>query len=128
VNQFLQDKMRGVEDTARDAAQKLVWRLLLGITVGLIWLAGIGFLTTSVFLALSAVMGIAWAALLIGLLLVLVGAGPVAIINYQWSKKELAKVPETPPAAGADASNVATTVAFTAAFVLARYLGGEKPD
>lgn len=119
--------MSAVEGKARNGVNKMLWRLLLGIMVGLIGVAGLGFLTASAFLALSAVMSAAWAALLIGLGLLLVAVGCVAIAKKPWSKKGLANAPKTQTAAAMDASNVAPTVAFTAAFVLGRYLGGDKP-
>ncbi|MFT6447227.1 hypothetical protein [Pseudophaeobacter arcticus] len=128
MNQFLTDAMRGVEGSARDAAQKVLWRLFLEISVGLIGLAGFGFITASAFLALSASLGAAWAALSTGLGLLLAAGGCVAIVKKPWSKQHLANAPNAPPIPTAtDPAGVAATVAFTAAFVLARYLGDDKP-
>lgn len=129
MNQFLTDAMRGVEGSARVAAQKVLWRLFLEISVGLIGLAGLGFITASAFLALSAPLGAAWAALLIGLGLLLAAGGCVAIVKKPMPKQHLANAPNAPPIpSGTKPAGVAATVAFTAAFVLARYLGDDKPD
>lgn len=129
MNQFLKDAMRGVEGSARVAAQKVLWRLFLEISVGLIGLAGLGFITASAFLALSASLGAALAALLTGLGLLLAAGGCVAILKKPWSKQQVANAPKAPPIPSAtDPTGVAATVAFTAAFVLARYLGDDKPD
>ena len=103
--------------------------LVLEISVGLIGLAGLGFITASAFLALSALLGAAVAAFLTGLGLLLAAGARVAIVKKSWSKQYLANPPKAPPIPSAtDPSNVAATVAFTAAFVLARYLGDDKPD
>ncbi|MCZ4354572.1 hypothetical protein O4H61_18810 [Roseovarius aestuarii] len=103
--------------------------MFLEISVGLIGLAGFAFITASAFLALSASLGAALAALLTGLGLLLAAGGCVAIVKKPWSKQHLANAPNAPPIPSAtDPSNVAATVAFTAAFVLARYLGDDKPD
>lgn len=97
MNQFLKDAKRGVEGSAQDAAQKVLWRLFLEISVGLIGLAGLGFITASAFLALSASLGAAWAALLTGLGLLLAAGGFVAIVKRPWSKQHLANAPIAPP-------------------------------
>ena len=129
MNRFLKDAMRGVEGSARDAAQNLLWRLFLTVSVGLIGLGGFGFITASAFLALSASLGAAWAALSTGLGLLLAAGGCVAIVKKPMPKPHLANAPNAPSIPSAtDPAGVATTVAFTAAFVLARYLGNDKPD
>lgn len=129
MNQFLKDAMRGLEGSARVAAQKVLWRLFLEISVGLIGLAGLGFITASAFLALSAVLGATLAALLTGIGLLFAAGGCVAIIKKPMPKQHLANAPNAPPIPSAtDHTGVAATVAFTAAFVLARYLGDDKPD
>ena len=129
MNQFLTDAMRGVEGSAQDAAQKVLWRLFLEISVGLIGLAGLGFITASAFLALSASLGAALAALLTGLGLLLAAGGCVAIVKKPMPKPHLANAPIAPPIPSAtNPAGVAATVAFTAAFVLARYFGDDKPD
>lgn len=129
MSQFLKDAMRGVECSARDVAQKVLWRLFLEISVGLIGLAGLGFITASGFLALSASLGAALAAFLTGLGLLLAAGGCVAIVKKSWLKQYPANPPKAPPIPSAtDPTGVAATVAFTAAFVLGRYLGDDKPD
>ena len=51
------------------------------------------------------------------------------IVKKPMPKQDLANAPKAPPIPSAtDPSNVAATVAFTAAFVLARYLGDDKPN
>ncbi|MGJ8605468.1 MAG: hypothetical protein ACSHXH_15230 [Marivita sp.] len=129
MNQFLTDALRGGEGSARDAAQKVLWRLFLEISVGLIGLAGFGFITASAFLVLSASLGAALAALLTGLGLLLAAGGCVAIVKKPMPKQDHANAPNAAPSPSAtDPAGVAATVAFTAAFVLARYLGDDKPD
>lgn len=128
MKQLVQDTIRGVKGIARDAAQKLFWRFLLGTSLCLIWCAGLGFLTASAFLALGALMEPAWSAFFVGLLLLLVAAGSVAFIRKASARQHRATAPKGPPTANVETSGALATVAFTAAFVLARYLDGEKTD
>lgn len=129
MNKFLQDTLRGVEGSARDAAQKVIWRLTFGISVGLIGLAGLGFLAASAYLTLSSAVGLTLAALIIGVGLILLAGGLLLLSKRSSSKpapEDAGKA--TPVASRTGGANLAPTIAFTAAYVLARYLSADRPE
>ncbi len=121
--------MRGVESSARDAARKLLWRGLLGLSGCLAGLVALGFLTASAFVALSAELGAGLAALFIGIGFLVFAVALLALASGHRPDPNAAKTPVPPPvASGAETPDEAAIIAFTAAFVLARYLTGGKPD
>ncbi len=128
MTRFLDDTVSGVARVARRGAFKLLALFMLGLSGYLIGVAGIGFLTVWAFLSLSMALGNGYAALLIGLGLTLLGAGILAVF-WQCSKPGPADVPQSKPAAPqAERDDAPSLIAFTAAFVLARYLMGENRD
>lgn len=119
----------GVENSVRDGAHKVLWQVLLGLSGYLIAVAGVGFLIIAAYLALSASLGVGPAALLIGIGLVLVGGAILALANRRPAKPVPEDEKKPPPTvSGADAANAGSMLAFTAAFVLGRYLTGDKRD
>lgn len=128
MNRLFDDAVHGAARFARGGACKLLALFMLGLSGYLIGVAGIGFLTVWVFLSLSMALGKGYAALLIGLGLTLLGAGVLALF-WRWSKPAPVDVAQSRPAAPqADMDDAPSLIAFTAAFVLARYFTGEKRD
>jgi hypothetical protein len=116
---FLQTAARDAERRAR----RLMLITMLGFASGLMAVAGIGFVTAWAFLTLSVSMGPGLAALLIGLGLFGL-AGAVLAFAVSLASKPAPKLasehkPETADPGKPDAVAV---IAFTAAFVLGRYL------
>lgn len=103
--------------------------ILLALAGGLTGAAGMGFLTAWAYLTLSVAVGNGPAALLTGLGLTMLAVALLALARHRLSTPDLAdpsvKHPK-PPAK--DQADVASQIAFTAAFVLARYLGEGKRD
>jgi len=125
LNRFLGDTMHGM---ARDGVQKLLLLILLGLSAFLIGTAGFGFLIACGFLMLSTAWGAELAALALGLGLTLLAVVLGIWVKRHWWNTARTMAPETdapaaktPEDAGRDA---ASQVAFTAAFVLGRYLIG----
>lgn len=107
----------------RDGARKVMWEVLFGLSAVLIGLAGLGFLTASAYLALSEIVGAVWAAFCVGLVLVALAGGFVALAQRRPSRP--AAVADPKPASGGDnpdAADLGSMIAFTVAFVLARSL------
>jgi hypothetical protein len=130
--------LQAVEGRLRDDANHLLWRMGFYLSVWLIGMAGIGFVIASGYLALDSLLGAGWAAVLLGLVLIALAGGGLALTAKRKAKApaaqpapvpdpEPAPVPASPVPAGA-ASAEASTVAFTAAFVLGRYLTRERHD
>ena len=124
MNRFLDQIL---QRAARESARKLLLPLVLGLSATLIMLVGIGFLLTSAFITLAAAWGPAMAALSLGLGLTVLAAVLMLVAKTQMSRKggATAQTPPPPVAANAD-RNGASLVAFTAAFVLGRYLTGKR--
>ncbi len=126
MNPLIKDILHGLEDRSRVRANKMQRRVLLGLSGCLIGLAGLGFLTAAAFLALSTVAGPAWSALITGVVLLILAGGFLALVCKPLPNSIPADVQETDtPPAGADPANTGVMIAFTAAFVLARYLNGD---
>jgi hypothetical protein len=130
VNRFLQDSLLGVENAAEEAGHKVLSRLLLGVSGCLTALAGLGFLCASSFLALSPLLGAGWATFVIGAGLIVLAGVLLALSGRRTSKPLPKAVPAAPPPSppAAEAGETGSIIAFTAAFVLARYLAGDKQD
>lgn len=103
--------------------------ILLALAGGLTAAAGVAFLTVWVYLTLSIAVGQASAALLTGLGLAIVAAGLLVFARNRLTKKTAADPPVSQPAAPATGeTDFASQIAFTVAFVLARYLGEGRRD
>ena len=123
MNRFLDQIL---QRAARESARKLLLPLVLGLSAALIMLVGSGFLLASAFITLAAAWGPAMAALSLGLGLTVLAAVLMLIAKTQMSRKAVATA-RTPPPVAADADrDGASLVAFTAAFVLGRYLTGKR--
>lgn len=119
---------RAARDVRMDV-RKMILPGMLALAAGLSGAAGMGFLTAWAYLALAAAIGHGPAALLVGLGHVLLSAGLVFVARRVLSKPapdDASK--KTPGPHGNEAGDAASQLAFTAAFVLARYLGEKKRD
>jgi hypothetical protein len=123
VSGSLAAALTGAAADARVGARKAM-RQGLALALGcLIGATGLGFLTASAFLALEAPLGAATAALVVGLALSLLAVGILALARSRPPRP----LPVAPPRLTAEAPRPPDPVpllAFTAAFVLARYLTG----
>lgn len=106
---------------ARDAMRRGL-ALALGCLIGA---AGLGFLTASAFLALEATLGAATGALVVGLALSLMAGGIVAMARgLRQRPPPPHAMPPRPAVEPPPPPDAVPLLAFTAAFVLARYLTG----
>ena len=123
MNRFLDETLHRF---AREGARKLLRPILLCLTARLFGTAGIGFLVAWAFLILSAAWGPAMAALSLGAGLTLL-AGIFLVVAVRPLSKPAAAAAPTPRSLGPkDAErDGASLVAFTAAFVLGKYLTGD---
>lgn len=113
-------------DARKDMGAMLV-PALLALAGGVTGVAALGFLVASAYVALGAVMGYGLAALLTGSGLVLLSLGLIVLSRRQMSQRGPADPARKTPAAQESAeSDTASEIAFTTAFVLARYLGGDR--
>jgi predicted lipid-binding transport protein (Tim44 family) len=125
---ILDDMVHSIARNVRMDIRKLLSPVLLALAGGLIGATGIGFLTAWAYLTLSAAVGHGSAALLIGLGYLMLSAGLVFLANRQLAKHDPGDPSRKQPSAqGKEATDAASEIAFTAAFVLARYLGAGKP-
>lgn len=119
----IQSLLRDVEGRARDGAQHLLLWLAFCVSVWLIGMAGIGFVIASAYLALWSLLGAGWAAVLIGLVLTGLAVGLWAFTIKRGGRAiPDTSAPASPAPPSAASSAEASTVAFTAAYVLGRYL------
>jgi len=125
VNGSIATALTGAAQDARNRARRAM-RQGLALTLGcLIGAAGLGFLTASAFLALEASLGATTAALLVGLAISIVAGGILAVSRRRAERPLPAGWVPPPPAAQAPhPPDAGPLLAFTAAFVLARYLKG----
>ena len=115
-------------EVRRDAG-KLVMSVLVALAGGLIGTAGAAFLTAWAYLTLSVKVGYGPAALLIGFALTVLAAALLVFAINRLLKKIAADPPVSQPVAPVTGeADFAAEVAFTAAFVLARYLGEGRRD
>jgi len=123
------DIMHSISRDARKDARAMLIPALLVLAGGVTGVAGLGFLVASAYVALGAVLGFGLAALLTGSGLALLSLGLVVLARRQMSEQGPADpAGKTPAAQDSAASDTASEIAFTTAFVLARYLGGDRRD
>jgi hypothetical protein len=124
---IVSDLLRGIGRDVRKDARKLLFPMLLALTGVLTGAAAAAFLTAWAYLALSTAISHASAALLIGLGFALLTAGLLALARRCLvtgvQEGMPAHQPEAPETAAPDPASL---VAFTAAFVLARFLAKER--
>lgn len=102
---------------------------MLALAGGLSGGAGVVFLTAWAYLTLSIAIGQASASLLLGLAFSILALGLLALARKRLSEKPPADPPLTRPKILATGeADFATQMAFTAAFILARYLNDIKRD
>jgi predicted lipid-binding transport protein (Tim44 family) len=126
---FLDEIVHSIGQDVRMDAREMLLPALLALAGGLTGATGVGFLTAWAYLTLGIAVGHGTAALLIGVVYTLLAGGLIFLARRQLSKHD----PEDPSrkqprAHGKDATDAASQFAFTAAFVLARYLGEGKRD
>ncbi|MBC7284431.1 hypothetical protein [Hoeflea sp.] len=103
--------------------------VLLALAGGLMGATGVGFLTVWAYLTLGAAVGHGSAALMIGLGYLMLSAGFVFLAHGLLSKHDPGDPSRKQPGVQRKvATDAASEIAFTAAFVLARYLGAGKRD
>lgn len=127
MNPLLKSMFRTAARDTKRRARALVLKTALGAVSGLVALAGTGFLMAWLFMTLSLEIGPKWAALSIGL--GMIGfAGILLVIAAKSGTRPPPSVTNAHRAAGFDAAapDGSAVVAFTAAFVLARYLTAGK--
>jgi hypothetical protein len=96
---------------------------------GLTGAAGVAFLTVWAYLTLSIAVGQASASFLIGLGLTVLAAVFWSLARNRFTKKTASDPPVSQPVAPAiGETDLASQIAFTAAFVLARNLGKGRQD
>ncbi|WP_162561607.1 phage holin family protein [Yoonia vestfoldensis] len=121
--------MRGVTRAFRKDAGRLLRSALLALAGGLTAAAGLAFLTVSGYLVLCLALGPGPAAFLIGVgLLVLAGGLLTLAGNRPANKTAAAPLPPQPAASATHETDFASRMAFTAAYVMARYLGAGRRD
>ncbi|SNT13283.1 phage holin family protein [Antarctobacter heliothermus] len=126
---IVDDIVHSIGRDVRKDAGKLLLPTLLAVAGGLTAAAGVAFLTAWAYLTLSRAVGQASASLLIGLGLTLLAAALLVLARNRFTKKTLIDPPVSQPAAPATGeTDFASQIAFTTAFVLARYLGEGRRD
>ncbi|WP_296376958.1 phage holin family protein [Yoonia sp.] len=126
---IVDDIVHSICRSVRKDARRLLLPTVLALAGGLTGAAGVAFLTAWAYITLSLAVGQAWASLLIGLGLIILAAVLLVIARNRFTKKTLTDPPVSQPAAPATGeTDFASQIAFTAAFVLARYLGERNRD
>jgi ABC-type nickel/cobalt efflux system permease component RcnA len=126
---IVDDVVHSIGRDVRKDAGKLLVPILLALAGGLTGAAGAAFLTAWAYLTLSSAVGQAAASLLIGLGLTVLAAGLLVLARKRFTKKTASDPPVSQPAAPAIVeTDLASQIAFTAAFVLARNLGKGRRD
>ena len=117
--------LRGAALDVREGARRALRQTLWVALGGLIAATGLGFLTASAFLAIKTALGATTAALLTGLALSILGAGIMALTkNRPPAPRPSEAAMAQPVTPGPHRPDTAPLLAFTVAFVLARYLTG----
>lgn len=129
MNTAFKTLLRDVQGQAQARAGSLLWPVLRVVMACLTGLVGFGFLTAAIYHAITASVGPGWASLLLG-----VGFSVLAGVILLFARDRLPKPAPTaanrvPPAgSGGDTTDTHTMIAFTAAFVLGRYLKRKGRD
>jgi uncharacterized membrane protein YdjX (TVP38/TMEM64 family) len=124
---IVDDIVHRIGEVARKDARAMLIPALLALAGGVTGVAALGFLVASAYVALGAVMGYGLAALLTGSGLALLSLGLGVLARRKMSQHGPAHTAGKTPAEDDKAvSDTASQIAFTTAFVLARYLGGDR--
>ena len=124
MKRLFDNMLGGVARDAKVGARRLLLAILLGLTGCFIAIVGFGFLMAWAFMTLSMALDPRSAALLMGLACFIVAGGVFGVLLYKQPPKSAAtEAPKAPPdTSGTETSEAASIAAFTAAFVLGRYL------
>ncbi|WP_160764885.1 hypothetical protein [Kangsaoukella pontilimi] len=126
---FVDDIVHSIGRYIRRDARRLLLPILLTLAGGLTAAAGVAFLTAWAYLTLSIAVGQGPASLLMGLGLTILAAVLLVFARNRFTKRALTDPPVFQPAApAAGETGLASQIAFTAAFVLARSLGEGRRD
>ena len=126
---FVDDVVHSIGRSVRKDARHLMVPMQLALAGGLTGAAGVAFLTAWAYLMLIRAVGQASAAFLIGLGLTVLAAVFLVLAGNRFAKKTQTDPPVSQPAAPAiGETDLASQIAFTAAFVLARNLGKGRQD
>ena len=120
---MFQTLWRGFGGRVQTDLRKLLWPVMLVLLACLLGVLAIGFLTASAYLAISAAYSPGLATLMLGAGFMGMAGVALLLSRLRLMKPALA-APATAPTA--TPSEPAATVAFTAAFVLGRYLAGKN--
>jgi hypothetical protein len=117
--------LRSAALDAREGVRRVLRQTLWVALGGFVGVTGFGFLTASAFLAIKTASGATTAALLTGLALSLLAAGIMALTKDRPPPPRPSEAAMARPATpGPHPPDAAPLLAFTVAFVLARYLTG----
>ena len=126
---IVDDVVHSIGRSVQKDARHLLVPTLLALAGVLAGAAGVAFLTVSAYLMLSVVVGQASAAFLIGLGLTVLAVGLLAVARNRFKQATQLDPPVTQPETSAPSEAEFTSqIAFTAAFVLARYLKQSRRD
>jgi high-affinity Fe2+/Pb2+ permease len=126
---IVDDILHSIGRNVRREVRPMLLPIMLALAGGLTAAAGMAFLTAWAYLTLSIVIGQGPASLLIGLGLTILAAVLLVFARNRFAKRALTDPPVSQPAAPATGeTGLASQVAFTAAFVLARSLGEGRRD
>jgi hypothetical protein len=126
---IVDDIVHSIGRSVRKDARHLLVPTLLALAGVLAGAAGVAFPTVSAYLMLSIVVGQASASFLIGLGLTVLAAVFLVLAGNRFTKKTASDPPVSQPVAPAiGETDLASQIAFTAAFVLARNLGKGRQD
>ena len=126
---IVDDVVHSIGRSVRKDARHLLVPTLLALAGVLAGAAGVAFLTVSAYLMLSIVVGQASASFVIGLGLTVLAAVFLVLAGNRFAKRALTDPPVSRPVAPAPGeTGLASQIAFTAAFVLARYLKPSRRD
>lgn len=125
---FVDDIVHRIGREGRKNARAILIPALLALAGGVAGVAALGFLAASAYLALGAVLQPTMASLIVGSGFALLSLGLVVLARRQMSQHGPADPAGKGPAAQerAEEGDTASRIAFAMAFVLARYLGGDR--
>jgi len=126
---IVDDVVHSIGRSVRKDAGELLVPILLALAGVLAAAAGVAFLTAWAYLTLSSAVGQGPASLLIGLGLTILALGVLALARNRLTQTIRLDPPVTQPETSAPSeAEFASQIAFTAAFILARYLKQSKRD
>jgi hypothetical protein len=126
---IVDDVVHSIGRSVRKDARHLLVPTLLALAGVLAGAAGVVFLTVWAYLMLSIVVGQASASFLIGLGLTVLAVGLLAVARNRFTQtKQFDPYVTKPETSAPSETDLASQIAFTAAFVIARNLGKGRQD